>query len=384
MLKKKNGFQANELNTVNIQCRVWIEDVELLNQHFGHTRYIYNWAIAYNNEQFKQGLKTLNAFDLIKQLPIMKREKETEFLKQVDSTCLQQALQDYWTTMQNFFSKKCGKPKFRKKYGKQSFRMMNVQNRIRWSEDGKCLKLSKFGWVRTKPNQKIPKGTIQSVTVKRNKNGKVFAILTIRRDGVIQPLPKTGKEVGIDIGIKHFATFSDGTIIERPDFILQDDKKKRKMQKKLSKMKLHGKNYRKIQQKLAKLSEIDANRRNDFNHKLALQIVRDYDFIAVEHLHIQKMLMDKKYRKLHQMIGELGWYGLLSKIKYKSAWYGKQFVQVDTYFPSSQICSHCGYKNSDVKNLKVRDWTCPQCGTHHDRDGNAAINILNEGKRMVA
>ena len=384
MLKKRSDFTANETNTVNIQGRILIEDVELLMQHFGHSRYVYNWCIDYNNDRYKNGQKALNAFDLIKLLPVLKKEKQTEFLKQVDASCLQQAIQDYWTNMQKFLSKKGGKPHYKSKHGKQSFRITNYRNRIRFSDDGKYLKLSKFGWVRIKLNQRIPKGTIQSVTIKQNKNGKIFATLTIRREEAIQPLPKTGKEVGIDIGVKHFATFSDGTIIERPEFILQDDKKKRRMQRKLSKKKYGSKNYRKMQHKLAKLSEKDVNRRNDFAHKLALQIVRDYDFIAVEHLNIQKMLMDKKYRRLHQMIGELGWYSLLSKIKYKSAWYGKQFVQVDTYFPSSQICSHCGYQNSDVKNLKVRDWVCPQCGTHHDRDSNAAMNILNEGKRMVA
>jgi putative transposase len=241
--------------------------------------------------------------------------------------------------------------------------------------------------VRTKPNQSIPKGSIQYVTIKRNKWGKVFATLTIRREELITPLVKTGNEVGIDIGIKNFANFSDGTIINRPKFINQSDKKKRKLQRQLSRKKLHSKNYEKAQAKLAKFSEKDANRRNDFTHKLALNIVKNYDFIAVEHLDIKGMLSQKgtyHYKMLHKMISELGWNSFLLKLKYKSAWYGKELIQVDTNYPSSQLCSHCGYKNPNVKNLNIREWECPQCHTHHMRDHNAAKNILKEGKRIAS
>jgi putative transposase len=200
-------------------------------------------------------------------------------------------------------------------------------------------------------------------------------------------MPKTGKEVGIDIGMLNFATYSDGTVIARPDFIKADEAKKKAMQRRLSKMKKGGKNYAKMKAKYAKFCQKDRNRREDFAHYLALEIVRNYDFIAVEKLDIKGMLTNKgktyAIKKVHQMISELGWGGFLSKLEYKAQWYGKQLVKVDTFYPSSQLCSSCGYQNSDVKNLNVRSWTCPTCGTHHDRDLNAATNILKKGKEMA-
>jgi putative transposase len=387
MLKKQGSFQSNELNTVNIKCRIEIDDVELLNKHFGHARYVYNWAIDYNKARYNNGEKTLNAYNLSNLLPAMKKDANTSFLKEVDATCLQQTLHDYWEAMQRFFARKGGYPHFKTKYGEQSCRIMNVNNRIKWNDNGDKLQLGKFGWVRTKPNQSIPKGSIQYVTIKRNKWGKVFATLTIRRDDVIATFVKTGNEVGIDVGVKNFANFSDGTVIPRPAFISTGEKKKRQLQRQLSRKKLHGKNYQKAQAKLAKFCEKDTNRRHDFTHKLALDIVRNYDFIAVEHLDIKNMLSQNggyHYKMLHRLIGELGWNQFLLKLKYKSAWYGKEFVQISTQFPSSQICSHCGHQNPSVKNLNIRQWACPQCNTKHDRDYNAAKNILNEGKRIAS
>ena len=384
MFKKSNSFKRDSSNTVNIKCSIDIpvSKLELLNKHFGHSRFIYNWAIDFNTDRYKNNLQQYNFVNLAKELPKLK--VVNPFLKEVDSTCLQQALQDYWTTMQHFYQKKCGLPKYRSKHSNQSFRIMNVTNSIRF-EDNR-IKLGKFGWVRIKPNQSIPDGTIQSATIKKAKSGKVYVTLTIRRADKIEQFDKTGKEVGIDIGINHFTSFSDGTVIEKPDFIKQDEKKKKRLYRQLSKKKKGSKNREKAKLKLAKFCEKDVNRREDFLHKLSLNIVREYDLIAVEHLNIKKMLMDKSLpysKELHKSISELGWYSFISKLKYKSEWYGKTFIQVDIYYPSSQICSCCGYKNTEVKNLNIRNWVCPNCNIAHDRDFNASVNILNEGKRLL-
>ena len=388
MFKKSNSFESNGLNTVNIKCSIIIpkQKEELLNKYFGHSRYIYNWAIDLNNERYKNNEQTLNYVNLSKLLPSLKKEKE--FLKEVDSTTLQQALQDYWTTMQNFFNKKCGFPKFRSKHKKQTIRILNVKsekpnhNSIRI--EGNNIKLGKLGWVRIKPNQTIPNGDIQFVTIKRTKSGKIYATLTIRRSDEISQFDKTGKEVGIDVGVKDFACFSDGVVILKPDFLEKDDKKLRKLHRQLSRKQKNSKNREKAIHKLAVAYEKDRNRREDFLNKLSLSIVRDYDLIVMENLDIQSMLKDKKNKNLHKPISEIGWCSFTKKVKYKSEWYGKVFVQVEKSFPSSQLCSHCGYKNTETKDLSIRKWICPECRTVHDRDRNASINILREGKRIIS
>ena len=393
MFKKNGAFESNETNTVNIKCSldIPVSKEELLNRYFGHSRFIYNYCVNYNKELYKNEKRSLSYVELQNLLPELKKDEETFFLKEVDSTSLQQAIQDYCIAMKNFIKKKGGYPSFRNKHRNQTVRIVNIkqknvnQNSVRI--DGNKIKLGKFGWVKTKPNQKIPNGDIQSVTIKRTKSGKVYATLTIRRAEPIAQFEKTGKKVGIDVGIGNFATFSDGTVINKPYFIRKDEKKKKRLYRQLSRKKEGSKNRNKAREKLARFCEKDANRRSDFTHKLSLDIVRNYDFIAVEHLDIKKMLTDTSTaysKQLHKEIGELGWYSFISKIKYKAEWYGKEFVQVNTYYPSSQICSHCGYKNTDVKNLSVRNWICPECNTNHNRDYNASINILNEGKRLAS
>ena len=221
-------------------------------------------------------------------------------------------------------------------------------------------------------------------TVKRSKTGKVFITLTIRRAEKPKAFPLTGKEVGIDVGVKNFAVFTDGIIVEKPSFFEMDDKKIRRLYRLLSRKQNVSANREKAKHRLAVACEKDKNRREDFLNKLSLSIVKDYDLIAMENLDIKSMLKDKKNKNLHKSISELGWYSFMSKVKYKAEWYGKVFVQVENSFPSSQLCSHCGYQNKEVKNLNVREWECPNCHTIHDRGRNAANNILREGKRILS
>jgi putative transposase len=384
LFKSKNAAKS-EFGIVKIKCKIDIpkSKQELLNQYFGHSRYIYNWAVDYNKELYEKEGCSLDYVKLQNQLPILKKEPSTAFLKQVDSTCLQQALQDYSEAFKRFLQRKAGYPGHRSKYDNQSCRIININDSVRL-ENNK-IKLGKFGWVITKPLQTMPKGKIQDVTIKRTKTGKVFATLSIRREEAITELPKTGKEVGIDVGVKNFASFSDGIVISKPDFFEKDDKKLRKLHRQLSRKQKGSKNRIKAMQKLAVAYEKDKNRRADFINKLSLQIVRDYDFIAMEHLDVKSMLQDKTtYKDIHKSIQNLGWYSFIKKVEYKADWYGKTFVQVDTYFPSSQLCNHCGFKNTDIKDLKIRKWECPICHTVHDRDLNASNNILSEGKRIIS
>ena len=373
-----------EFGTVNIKMKLYPNNNQLhmLSKYFGCSRYIYNWAIDYNHELYKKEKRSLDYCKLANLLKNFKNQKETSFLKEVDATSLQQSVKDYYQSFTMFLMRKGGYPSYRKKFVNDTFRILNVNNSVRIDSDK--IRLGKFGWVKTKPMHTIPSGTIQSVTVKRTKTGKVFATVSIRKDQPVEKFVKTGKEVGIDIGIKNFATFSDGAVIEKPDFFLSDDKKIRQLHRQLSRKQKGSKNKAKARLKLASAYEKDRNRREDFLNKLSLSIVKEYDLIAVEHLNIKEMLKDKRYKRLHRLIQNLGWYSFMSKLQYKADWYGKSFVSVDTYFPSSQTCSHCGYQNADVKDLSLRTWECPNCKAIHDRDANASLNILNEGKRILS
>ena len=225
---------------------------------------------------------------------------------------------------------------------------------------------------------------IFNITVERTSTGKYYASICIETE--VQPLHKTGKQVGFDLGLTDLLIGSDGTRYERPKFAYAYKDKLTKEQRKLSKMRTklkranlnidECKNYQKQKHKVAKLYEHIANCAKDFNHKLSRKLVKEYDFIAMEHLNVSGLV---KNPRLAYSIADVRWSQLLNFIKYKCLWYDKRFVQVDRFYASSKICSECGTYHKDIVNsLSVREWTCPDCGTHHDRDMNAARNILNQ------
>ncbi len=395
MFKGKNS-SVSEYGSVNIKMLLLLteEQQSLINKYFGHSRFIYNKMLDYNKELYKNEKRSLSYIELQNLLPIWKKEEKTSFLSEVDATSLQQAVQDYCTAREKFLKKQGGYPKHRSKRHKETFRLVN-QMKVGKPEydsvrlDGNKIKLGKFGWVITKPCQSIPNGGIQSVTIKRTKTGKVFATLNIRREQPTKELAKTGKETGIDLGMKNFAVFSNGVVIPVPDFMLKDMKKIARLHRLVSRKQKGSKNKEKAIKQLSIAYEKNSNRRNNFLNKLSLSIVRDYDFIVVETLDIKSMLKDNKKlkkflrKKKNNKVCELGWYTFTQMLEYKSKWYGKEFIKIDKYYPSSQTCSHCGHINPEVKDESIRNWVCPNCNTKHDRDRNAAINILREGKRII-
>ena len=276
--------KANEYGTVNIKMKLILNanQFALLAKYFGHSRFIYNYCLNCNKELYEKEKRSLNCYELVKLIPSLKKDEKTSFLKEVDSISLQQAIKDYDQSFKMSIMRKGGYPSLRRKYINDTFRIMNINDSVRI--DGDKIKIGKFGWVKTKSMQNLPNGSIQSVTVKRTKTGKVFATLTIRRDAPTETFALTGKEVGIDVGVKNFASFSDGAVLEKPDFSLKDDKKIRKLHRQVSRKQKGSANRRKAILKLAVAYEKDKNRREDFLHKLSLSIVKEYDFIAVEHL----------------------------------------------------------------------------------------------------
>ena len=349
------------------------EQQVLLEKTFGASRFVYNHFLKLKQYLYQEFKINITYNHTSKMLTELKRQKP--WLKVPDKWALGNALRDLDSAYRNFY-RGARYPKFKRKGDKNSYR---TSSNIR--VDNSFITIPKVGLLRYKDAYRLAECNILKIynaTISKTSSGKYYA--SISAEVYIPCFERTNQSVGIDLGLKEFAILNNGEKIKNPKFFINAQKKLAKMQRKLSKKVYGSQNYLKYKIKVARFYEKIKNRRLDFLHKLTLRLVKEYDTICAETLRINNMLRN---HKLAKSIQDVSLYEFIRQLEYKAKWYGKTLSKIDRFYPSSQLCSNCGYKNSNVKNLSIREWVCPKCGVHHDRDVNSAINILNEGIRIL-
>ena len=355
----------------NLEQRIFFEKT------FGCSRFIWNQMLADKIAHYEETGELLNNTPA-------QYKKEFPWLKEVDSLALCNVQLNLSAAYKKFFRSGFGFPNFKSKKTAQSYKTNNKKGTIALL-DGK-VKLPKIGWVKLKLHRQV-KGLIKSATISKTATGKYF--ISILCEEEIVPLSKTDSNIGIDLGLENFAILSTEEKVGNPKFLVSLSKKLAKEQKVLSRRGLLAKkkgvklsessNYKKQKLKVARLHEKIANQRKDFLHQLSTNLIKNHDVICIEDLTSRNLM---KNHHLARAIGDASWYEFVRQLHYKADWYGKKIVTISRWFPSSQLCSSCGV-NSGKKGLSIREWTCECCGTHHDRDINASLNILKEGLSLV-
>ena len=355
----------------------------LIHKTFGCVRLVYNYYLAY---QKKNGV--VKPYTLCKNLKELEMEKE--FLKEVDVCSLRCAIFDLADGFNNYFAKRGKYPKFKSKFSRQSYRTNCIRRKYKEKDYSnievdvikRYIKLPKLGKVRIRGyrNQERIEGRIINVSIIKEKSNKYYASVIVEEE-LLKEKVNPATIVGIDLGIKDLVVTSDGIKYRNEKVLVQYEKRIRRLQKKLSRQIKGSKNYEKTREKLARIHEKIKNRRRQYLNDIANEIVEEHDIIVTEDLKVNEMLKGKE-KGLNKSIIDASFRKICCLIEWKSKIKGKYYYKINSYYPSSQICSRCGYQNKGIRNLSIREYECPNCGGYNDRDINASINILMEGLKL--
>lgn len=353
------------------------EQEKLIQKTFGCCRFVYNQTLARRKDLYEKNKESMNKIACNNYVTQVLK-KEYEWLREVDKFALTNSVYNMDSAYQKFFKEHAGYPKFKsKRNNRQSYKTNFTNNNIIVDFENNKIKLPKLKQVRCAVHRKF-NGLIKSATISQVPSGKYFVSILVDTEHI--PMESTGCVVGVDLGIKDLLITSDGEKFDNVRTIKKYELRLAKEQRKLAHKQKGSNNYQKQRIKIAKVYEKVHNTRVDNLHKISHKLISDNQVIVSEDLVVSNMV---KNHKLAKNILDCGWYELTRQLQYKSDWNKRQYIKIGRFFPSSQLCSNCGYQNKDTKNLGVREWTCPHCQVIHDRDVNAAKNILNEGLKML-